>query len=167
MVGAPAEGWKHAKRLLEHEREAISRMRDAQSQEEEPLEALAKRYLRVRPDHTLDEPALRDRVTQANLDFLCNKLTLRRSREAVAAGRPPGPEIAMFKMYGTELNQRRRELMVLLAGFQGLGWEGDSFAADELQRTRDWLRSRANSIEGGSSEIQRNIIAKRVLGLPD
>ena len=73
----------------------------------------------------------------------------------------------MFKLYGTELNKRRRELMVLIAGFQGLGWEGEGFLPDEITRTRDWLRSRANSIEGGSSEIQLNIIAKRVLGLPD
>src|SRR5262249_25562437 len=97
------------------------------------------------------------------------KLTLRRSADAVKAGRGPGPETSMFKLYGTELNKRRRELMVLIAGFRGLGWEcrdGD-FTHEEISRTRDWLRSRANSIEGGSSEIQLNIIAKRVLGLPD
>ena len=57
--------------------------------------------------------------------------------------------------------------LVLFAGFRGLGWEGDGFIDEELQRTRDWLRSRANTVEGGSSEIQLNIIAKRVLGLPD
>jgi alkylation response protein AidB-like acyl-CoA dehydrogenase len=167
MVGSPGDGWKLAKRLLEHERDAISRMRDAQSQEEEPLEEIAKRAIGVGEDGRLADPVLRDRLTQANLDFLCNQLTLRRSREAVAAGRTPGPEISMAKLYGTELNKRRRELLVLFAGFRGLGWEGDAFATSELQRTRDWLRSRANSIEGGSSEIQLNIIAKRVLGLPD
>ena len=167
MVGAPNEGWKHAKRLLEHERDAISRMRDAQSQEEEPLEAIAKAAIGTNPDGTLADPLLRDRLTQANLDFLCNKLTLRRAHETVAAGKPAGPEMSMFKLYGTELNKRRRELLVLFAGFQGLGWEGPGFTEGELQRTRDWLRSRANSIEGGSSEIQLNIIAKRVLGLPD
>jgi alkylation response protein AidB-like acyl-CoA dehydrogenase len=58
--------------------------------------------------------------------------------------------------------------MVKLAGPQGLGWEsGAGFEEDEVERTRNWLRSRGNSIEGGTSEIQLNIIAKRVLGLPD
>jgi acyl-CoA dehydrogenase len=161
VVGRPGAGWTVAKSLLEHERALISKMRDAASQDEEPLEAMARRY------GALEDPILRDRVTQANLDFLCNKLTLMRSAEAVRVGRPPGPETSMFKLYGTELNKRRRELMVLIAGFQGLGWEGEGFLPDEITRTRDWLRSRANSIEGGSSEIQLNIIAKRVLGLPD
>ena len=54
-----------------------------------------------------------------------------------------------------------------IAGPQGLGWEGPGFDDDELALTRQWLRARGNSIEGGTSEVQLNIIAKRVLGLPD
>jgi alkylation response protein AidB-like acyl-CoA dehydrogenase len=73
----------------------------------------------------------------------------------------------MFKYYGTELNMRREELMLSIRGPQALGWEGEGFEPAELNQTRTWLRSRANSIEGGTSEIQLNIIAKRVLGLPD
>ena len=73
----------------------------------------------------------------------------------------------MFKLYGTELSKRRRDLKIAILGFAGLGWSGEAYAAEELAITRDWLRSRASSIEGGSSEIQLNIIAKRVLGLPD
>ena len=73
----------------------------------------------------------------------------------------------MFKYYGTELNMRREQLMLTIRGPQSLGWEGEGFAKDELDQTRTWLRSRANSIEGGTSEIQLNIIAKRVLNLPD
>ena len=94
-------------------------------------------------------------------------LTLARSRDRTKAGQPPGPESSIFKLYGTELNQRRRELMVSIAGPQGIGWEGPGFSDDELALTRDWLRSRGNTIEGGTSEIQLNIIAKHVLGLPD
>ncbi len=168
LVGPLNGGWTVAKALLDHERSLISQIRDAAAANEESLESLARRYIGLGAESgILNDPSLRDRITQANMDLLCNKLTMRRSSEARAAGLPPGNETSMFKLYGTELNKRRRELMVLIAGFQGLGWEGDSFSREELTRTRDWLRSRANSIEGGSTEIQLNIIAKRVLGLPD
>ena len=73
----------------------------------------------------------------------------------------------MLKNYGCELNKRRYELMLQAIGSQGLGWEGEGFNDEELQLTREWLRSKANSIEGGTSEVQLNVIAKRVLGLPD
>ena len=101
------------------------------------------------------------------MDSLAFKLTADRSRDAAKAGRPPGPESSMFKIYGTEMNQRRQELLLTIAGPQALGWEGPGFSERELTLTRDWLRSRGNTIEGGTSEIQLNIIAKRVLGLPD
>jgi alkylation response protein AidB-like acyl-CoA dehydrogenase len=94
-------------------------------------------------------------------------LTLARSRDGLKIGKPPGPETSIFKLYGTELNQRRRELMVQIAGPQALGWDGPGFEPQELALTRDWLRSRGNTIEGGTSEVQLNIIAKNVLGLPD
>ncbi len=166
LVGKAGQGWTIAKALLGHEREAVARLRDARTDEEEPLEALARRTIGLR-EGVLAEPVLRDRIAQANLDFLCQKLTLRRSAERAQAGRGPGPEASIAKLYGTELNQRRRDLRVLLLGTQGIGWEGEGYAPDELATTRDWLRSRANTIEGGTSEIQLNIIAKRVLGLPD
>ena len=57
--------------------------------------------------------------------------------------------------------------MMDMLGAQGLGWDGDGFDEKELSTTRSWLRSKANSIEGGTSEVQLNIIAKRVLELPD
>ncbi len=161
LVGELNKGWTIAKALLQHERALISNLRDEAPEERESLEETARRY------GALDDLALRDRIIQANLDFLCNKLTLRRSAEAMKAGLGPGPETSMAKLYGTELNKRRKELRVLVAGFQGIGWEGDAFEDQELTFTREWLRSRANSIEGGTSEIQLNIIAKRVLGLPD
>jgi alkylation response protein AidB-like acyl-CoA dehydrogenase len=94
-------------------------------------------------------------------------LTVQRSRDAARAGHQPGPESSLFKVYATELNKRRFELMQDIAGPQGLGWEGSGFDEEELQRTRRWLRSKGNSIEGGTSEVQLNIIAKHALGLPD
>jgi len=158
-VGREGGGWTIAKRLLEHERSIISLMRDSAPEDTETLPAMLRRLG--------GDASLRDRVAQAELDFLCNRLTLERTREGAAAGRGPDVASSMFKLYGTELNKRRKELRVLLNGYQGLGWDGDAYGADELRSTREWLRSRANSIEGGTSEIQLNIIAKRVLGLPD
>ena len=110
---------------------------------------------------------MRDEIARTEMDARVFGLTVQRASDAAKAGHQPGPESSMFKVYATELNKRRTELMVRIAGPQGLGWEGDGFDEDELQRTRDWLRARGNSIEGGTSEIQLNIIAKHVLGLPD
>jgi alkylation response protein AidB-like acyl-CoA dehydrogenase len=63
--------------------------------------------------------------------------------------------------------QERSELMVEAMGHQGLGWEGEGFKPDEVTATQGWLRSKGNSIEGGTSEINLNVVSKRVLGLPD
>ncbi len=115
----------------------------------------------------LADPTLRDRLAQNEMDARAMALTTQRAKDAAKAGHAPGPESSMFKIYGTELNQRRQELLLSIAGPQALGWEGEGFDPDELTLTREWLRSRGNTIEGGTSEIQLNIIAKRVLGLPD
>jgi acyl-CoA dehydrogenase len=158
LVGRAGEGWTIAKALLKHERALIARARDLAAAEEEPLEVMARRY-RGERDGKLADAVLRDRITQANLDALCFRSLLRRSSTN------PGPESSIHKLYGTELSKRRKELRVAIAGFRGIGWEGAPFAGDELKLVRDWLRSRASSIEGGTSEIQLNIIARRVLGL--
>jgi alkylation response protein AidB-like acyl-CoA dehydrogenase len=69
----------------------------------------------------------------------------------------------MFKYYGTELNKRRYELLMSLGSVDALAWAGTKSTAGQLPRR--WLRSKGNSIEGGTSEIQLNIVAKRILGL--
>ena len=155
-IGREGGGWTIAKRLLEHERSAISMIRDAAPEETESVVEMARRR------GVLGDPILRDQIIQTEIEFLANRLTLRRARETGARDLS-----SMFKLLGTELSKRKKELRVAICGYQGLGWEGLGFADDELQITREWLRSRANSIEGGTSEIQLNIIAKRVLGLPD
>jgi len=165
VVGELNKGWAVAKALLGHERTMIADMFKDRVPGN-PLLDLARRYI---PDseRRIADPALRERIVQAELDAACLDLTLKRSQDNMKAGHKPGPETSIFKYYGTELNMRRRELMVSIAGPQALGWEGAGFDESELTLTRDWLRSRGNSIEGGTSEIQLNIIAKRVLGLPD
>ncbi len=165
VVGAVNGGWAIAKALLGHERTMIADIFKDRAPGN-PLLALARRYI-AGSEARIADPLLRDRITQADMDQACLDLTLKRSQDSMKAGHKPGPETSIFKYYGTESNMRRRELMVAIAGPQALGWEGPGFAEDELTLTRDWLRSRGNSIEGGTSEIQLNIIAKRVLGLPD
>jgi alkylation response protein AidB-like acyl-CoA dehydrogenase len=165
VVGQVNGGWAMAKALLGHERTMIADAFKDRVQEN-PLVALARRYIAGSASRIADG-VLRDRIAQADMDQACLDLTLKRSQDTMKAGHKPGPETSIFKYYGTEANMRRRELMVSIAGPQALGWEGPGFDERELTLTRDWLRSRGNSIEGGTSEIQLNIIAKRVLGLPD
>jgi len=167
LVGELNKGWTIAKRLLEHERKGIGGIgaRNA-AKFEISVEAMAKAFA-GEDDGRIADPVLRDRVAAFNIDNAAFQLTRRRAAEEEEAGAPPGPLSAMFKLQGTELNKRRYEMLLEAEGFQGVGWEGEGFSEDALRFTREWLRSKANSIEGGTSEIQLNIIAKRVLGLPD
>jgi len=171
VINGENNGWAVAKALLGHERTMIADAFGAQGgggkkSKRGRLVDLAAEYLGEH-EGRLADPVVRDQVAQADMDTRAFGLTVQRTKEAAKAGHNPGPESSMFKIYGTELNQRRHELMVRILGPQALGWEGPGFDEDELSLTRDWLRTRGNTIEGGTSEVQLNIIAKRVLGLPD
>jgi len=172
IIHGVGNGWTVAKALLGHERTMIGDVFGAGAGARNkpiagnPLAEMAREYLGEHGGRIAD-PVLRDRVVQVTMDERCFALTTQRSADAMKAGHKPGPESSIFKIYGTELNQRRHELMLSLRGPQCLGWEGPGFDDNELVQTRDWLRSRGNSIEGGTSEVQLNIIAKHVLGLPD
>ena len=168
VVGPVNGGWSIAKKLLGFERTMIADVflsgDDAPGRDR--MIDLARSH--VGPaEGPIDDPLLRDRITQLKLDQACLDLTLQRSKDSAKAGHAPGAESSIFKFYGTELNKRRNELLLSILGPQAIGWEGEGFEPAEIKTTREWLRSRANSIEGGTSEIQLNIIAKRVLGLPD
>ena len=163
VVGEVNAGWTVAKALLGHERSSIASLGGGRRR---LLADLAKQHV-GEVDGRVADPVLRDRIVQNEMDAMSFGLTVKRNGDSIEAGHQPGPESSMFKYYGTELNMRREELMLSIRGPQALGWEGEGFAEDDLAQTRTWLRSRANSIEGGTSEIQLNIIAKRVLGLPD
>jgi alkylation response protein AidB-like acyl-CoA dehydrogenase len=127
---------------------------------------MASKYL-GEEDGKLADPILRHDVAQSEMDAAKFRYAAQRMNDQARAGHQPGAESSMFKVLGTENNMRRSELEVRLAGPQGLGWEGPGFEPEELDRTRAWLRTRGNSIEGGTTEIQLNILAKHVLGLPD
>jgi alkylation response protein AidB-like acyl-CoA dehydrogenase len=95
------------------------------------------------------------------------QLTIARAADEAKSNQGPSNAASIMKYAGAKIAQDRTELIVEALGSQGLGWEGDGFDAQELAQTRAWLRSKANSIEGGSSEINLNVVSKRVLGLPD
>ena len=166
LLGTENEGWTIAKAILGHERSSIGRSiaRQPGSAQREVV-ARARKHLGP-GEGAIEDPLLRDEIAKLGMREEAFHLTLARIQQGAASG-TPGPEGSITKIVGTELKQLRFELGMKVAGAQGLGWEGPGFDDEDLQYTRDWLRSRASTIEGGSSEIQKNIVSKRVLGLPE
>ena len=187
LVGPLNGGWTIAKRLLEHERKTLSggmggigmavpvvKKKDKKKDDKKKVPAKAISYLAegARPylssnGKRLADEDLRGRIAQWEMDALCFGLSMRRSGEEGKSGKGPGAATSMFKLYSSEMNKRKMELQMSIRGANALGWEGEGFEANEISETRGWLRSKGNSIEGGTSEVQLNVIAKRVLGLPD
>ncbi len=168
LIGERGKGWTIAKRLLQHERQMISGIggNSAIGGSGRKLEDLAKQYVGEEQGRIAD-PVARNRVIEHRLNDKAFQLTMARAAEEAKAGQGDGNLASMFKLYGTEQNKDKYELMLSLMGTRALGWSGEPFDSRELSTTRQWLRSKANSIEGGTSEVQLNVIAKRVLGLPD
>ncbi|RMB08446.1 acyl-CoA dehydrogenase family protein [Eilatimonas milleporae] len=159
IVGEPGKGWTIAKYLLTHERAMIGDMGAP-----EPLSAIARDKLGVDADGHLDDGALRTDIAAHEIDAAAFLFTMQRATDEAKAGASLGAFSSMLKYYGTELNKTRHELIVKTHGSEGLEWEGQ-FSGDG-KVARDWLRTKANSIEGGTSEVQLNIVSKRILGLP-
>ncbi len=164
VVSEVNKGWTVAKRLLQYERTSIGGI--GGGQRTTTLEELARDYLGT-DDGRIADAAVRAAILRHRMNDRAFQLTVRRTQEESAAGGAPGAVSSMFKYYGTEQNKGRFELMLSISGTRGLGWAQEGFSDPELDITRGWLRSKANSIEGGTSEVQLNIIAKRVLGLSD
>jgi alkylation response protein AidB-like acyl-CoA dehydrogenase len=162
LVGQLNRGWGIAKRLLQHERSSLSGMRP----QTRSIPDVARQYAPFE-DGAITDTALRQRVIDHELNSQALAITQKRAREENAEGDTQTFATSIFKLVRSELTKSRTELMLSLMGTQGVGWEGDSFNAEELEETRFWLARKAGTIAGGSSEVQLNIIAKRVLGLPD
>ena len=92
---------------------------------------------------------------------------MRRAEEESKQGKGPSAATSIIKYAAAKMNQNKTELQVEAMGHQGLGWEGEGFRPGELLSTRAMLRAKGNSIEGGTSEVNLNVVAKRVLGLRD
>ena len=167
VVGEVNKGWTVAKRLLQYERTSIGGIGGGGGgPRAKTLDEIAKECV-GEDSGKIAEPDLRDRVSHHRMNDHAFGLTTRRSGEESRAGVAPTFMSSLFKYYGTEQNKNRYDLLVEMMGVNGLGWAGDEFDQADLGVTRQWLRSKANSIEGGTSEVQLNIIAKRILGLPD
>jgi len=162
VVGEPSQGWTIAKYLLTHEREMIGETGNLQSGEE-LLSRLAVNKLGL-DNGILSNPVLRTDIARFEIDEVCHQLNMERARDEAKAGASLGPAASMFKYYGTELNKRRYELLMSLGAHDALVWTGAHSNDGKLPKR--WLRTKGNSIEGGTSEIQLNIVAKRILGLP-
>ena len=162
VVGEPSQGWTIAKYLLTHEREMIGETGNLQSGAE-LLSRVAVKKLGL-DNGRLSNPVLRTDIARFEIDEVCHQLTMERARDETKAGASLGPAASMFKYYGTELNKRRYELLMSIGSHDALVWEGEE--SNDGQLPRRWLRTKGNSIEGGTSEIQLNIVAKRILGLP-
>ncbi|WP_371395387.1 acyl-CoA dehydrogenase family protein [Fretibacter rubidus] len=156
LVGELNKGWTIAKYLLTHEREMIG----GQGQEvARPMHEVAAGMIGL-DNGRLADPVLRGKIIEAEIDEWAFNQTLARKLGEAKAGASLGADSSMLKYYGTELNKRRYELMMDAAGHDGLEWDGESGLA------RSWLRTKGNSIEGGTSEVQLNIISKHILQLP-
>jgi len=165
LVGELNKGWTVGKRLLQFERSGIGGL--AGGRRPNPgagLVKVAKDYVGMTDGHLADS-AVRKTVTSFNMNSAAFGLTAKRANEENRSG-TPGAATSMFKLYGAALQQDGAELKRMMMGTRGLGVD-EGFDDSELNATREWLHSKATTIYGGSNEIQANIIAKRVLGLPD
>ena len=161
IVNEPGRGWDVAKYLLSHERANIAG--GGSGAQMNPV-AAAHKSGEIDADGRVADPILRGDIARLTIDALAFETTLQRIKDQADSGQGVGAKASMLKYYGTELNKRRHELNMSALGSDGLLWEGDN--PEDGDPARSWLRSRANSIEGGTFEIQLNILAKRVLELP-
>lgn len=155
IVGEENRGWDVAKYLLTHEREMIS----AGGQGLAGGRALGAVLTETTGE--LTDASLRAAAMQFEIDSLAIGLTLERYKDQAEGGQGAGDASAMLKYMGTELNKQRHELMMSAGGSDALEWDGPLG-----NRAGDWLRTKANSIEGGTSEVMLSIVSRRVLGLP-
>ena len=172
LVGPLNGGWTIAKRLLQFERQGIgSPARAGQAGpgvlSGPPIDELARRYIGLDATGRLADGDIRARVTSHLMDSKAHALTGERIALEAKSNRGPSATSSIMKNAGTLLRKERAELAVEILGHQGIGWEGDQFSPDELGAIRVMLRAKSGTIAGGSQEVQNNIIAKRILGLPD
>ena len=167
LVGELNRGWTVGKRLLQHERSGMeSLLAGSTSKKDESLLGIAKEYLGV-TDGKLAEPLTRDEIVTYQMNSESLQLTRKRVVEETQSGATPGPATSIFKVISSELEQKNYDLITKVRGSRGFGVDESEFSEQERAIVKQFFFTRAASIYSGSNEVQRNIIAKRVLGLPD
>ena len=166
LLGEKDQGWRVIITSLMFERQGLGFFFTfAQKRHYDDLVATARRTSRY-GDPVLTDPQIRQKLAQAYIETELLKLNNYRALTHLLRGNPPGPEGSVPKLQWAESNQTLQQLAVDLQGPHGQLYQSEPTAADDAYWQYGFLRARANSIEGGTSEIQRNIIAERVLGLP-
>jgi alkylation response protein AidB-like acyl-CoA dehydrogenase len=160
LVGELNKGWDIAKYLLTHERAMIGGFGLAMAGRE-TVSQMALRAIGSR-EGRLADGALRADISDYEIDEMAFALTIERVVDEAKAGQGTGAASSLLKYYGTELNKIRYELLMAAGGTGALAWKGE----EDVTLAKHWLRTKGNSIEGGTSEVQLNIIARRILGLP-
>ncbi|MFK7913661.1 MAG: acyl-CoA dehydrogenase family protein [Pseudomonadales bacterium] len=169
LVGELNKGWTIGKRLLQFERSGIGGLTGG-AKSSDPAKVLvkvAKEYIGETAAGQIENDSIRSRILSMNMTRAAFQLTAARVNEENRSG-TPGAATSIFKLVGATLQRDNADLKRDLMGFRGLGApEAEAFTKDELKATEEFLHLRTTTIYGGSSEIQANIVAKRVLGLPD
>ncbi len=162
LVGMLNGGWDVAKYLLTHERGMIGA--SSESTSTPSLAKVARAAIGLDSQGRLGDPQLRAQIAEFEVDEAAFRLTLTRVGDLAKARQAHPAMSSMLKYYGAELNKRRWELMMSSGGSDALEWESER--SNQGATARSWLRTKGNSIEGGTSEVQLNVIAKRILELP-
>ena len=163
LIGEAGAGWRCARTTLMNERLALSGVSiDAVAFTGGTRRNSWATFLDGVPDRT--DPVVRQAIARFYIQQQVKEITSMRVAAAHARGQEPGPEGAGGKIVNAALNQDRTSFVVSVNGMAGVAWERSDTAAES--RAHAFLRARANSIEGGTSEVLRNQIAERLLGLP-
>ncbi len=167
LVGELNKGWTVGKRLLQHERSGMESLAaGAAASEETTVPDMAKDSV-GEADGRIADNGWRSRVASYEINSRAFTLAQRRAVEEAKDGATPGPVTSIFKVYGSELMQEYYSIAMELRGWEAYGVDPTTTDQGDIEMQKQWLFNRASSIYSGSNEIQRNIIAKRVLGLPD
>ncbi|HUC38103.1 MAG TPA: acyl-CoA dehydrogenase family protein [Acidimicrobiales bacterium] len=162
-VGAVGDGWRCARTTLMNERVALAGVSlDPVSFTGGVRRDPWRSYLDSIPDRS--DPLVRQQLAQLYIESEVKEMTAFRANSARLAGQQPGPEGAVNKVFNAEYNQRRSNFAITANGMAGVAWMAGDAGAEA--RVQTFLRARANSIEGGTSEVLRNQMAERILGLP-